>query len=139
MSAAPGRALRSSITAWCRVQPGVTEERPFSPDVAVFKVAGKMFAAVPDTRASISLKCDPGFAEQLRLEHAEITAGYHLNKRHWNTVQLDGALDFQLVQELVEHSYTLVVDSLPRSVREELRPSSGEEPPSSTTRRRTTS
>jgi predicted DNA-binding protein (MmcQ/YjbR family) len=117
----------------------VTEERPFSPDVAVFKVAGKMFAAVPDSRPSISLKCDPGFAEQLRMGHAEITAGYHLNKRHWNTVQLDGALDPQLVQELVEHSYTLVVDSLPRSVRDELRASSGAEPPSRTTRRRTTS
>ncbi len=125
MSQAPGRALRESLVTWCRAQPGVTEERPFGPDVAVYKVAGKMFAAIGDGRDEVSLKCDPGFAEQLRHDHPEdIRPGYHMNQRHWNSVRIAGALPPALVQELCEHSYTLVVDSLPRSVRDGLRSSS---------------
>ncbi len=108
---------------WCRRRPGAAEELPFGPDTLVFKVGRKIFAiapAVPDPE-HVSLKCEPHFAEHLRAEHpTAITPGYHLNKRHWNTVRLDGGLPDGLVEELLGHSYTLVVDSLPKRERDEL-------------------
>jgi predicted DNA-binding protein (MmcQ/YjbR family) len=115
----------AGVLAWCRARPGATEERPFRPDVLVFKVAGKMFAACPAEAfpTHVSLKCDPAFAEHLRAEHAAITAAYHMSKRHWNSVRLDGRLPDGLVEDLLGHSYTLVVDGLPRKVREALRAS----------------
>ena len=105
---------------WCRSRPGVTEELPFGPDVRVFKVWGRMFAACPSGSepAHVSLKCDTRFAEHLRAEHAAITAAYHMSKRHWNSVRLDADLSHELVEELLGHSYTLVVDGLPRRYRE---------------------
>jgi predicted DNA-binding protein (MmcQ/YjbR family) len=112
----------AAMLRWCRSRPGVTEERPFGPDTRVFKVGGRMFAACPAEEAPsrVSLKCEPGFAEHLRREHAAISPAYHMNKRHWNTVALDGSLTADLVEELLGHSYTLVVASLPRRVRDEL-------------------
>jgi len=82
----------------------------------VFKVAGKMFALsrLDGEPLSVSLKCEPMLAEQLRAAHACITPGYHLNKRHWNTVLLDGTLSEQMVADLVEDSYDLVVSKLSR-------------------------
>jgi predicted DNA-binding protein (MmcQ/YjbR family) len=111
------------VLAWCRSRPGAAEEFPFGPDVRVFKVVGKMFAASPPTPdpAHVSLKCEPGFAEHLRSVHPAITPAYHMNKRHWNSVRLDGSLPPDLVEELLGHSYTLVVDKLPKPVREALR------------------
>jgi predicted DNA-binding protein (MmcQ/YjbR family) len=112
-----------AVLAWCRTRPGASEEVPFGPATLVFKVGGKMFAAMPATPdpATVNLKCDPQFAEHLRSRHAAIAPGYHMSKRHWNTVRLDGTLPADLVEELLGHSYTLVVDSLPRAVREEVR------------------
>jgi predicted DNA-binding protein (MmcQ/YjbR family) len=109
--------------AWCRQRPGAVEEFPFGPDARVFKVGGKMFAAFPPqtSPAHVSLKCDPGFAVRLRAEHPRIVAAYHMNKRHWNSVPLDGSLPTGLVEDLLGHSYTLVVDALPRASREALR------------------
>jgi len=103
---------------------GVVEEQPFGPDVDVLKVGGKMFAILsPDsTPESISLKCDPDLAVALRLQHAAVIAGYHLNKRHWNTVHLDGTIADEEVLEMVTHSYELVVAGLPKSVRQSLKP-----------------
>lgn len=111
-----------AVLRWCRDLPGVTEEFPFGPGVRVFKVAGRMFAACPagDDPSSVSLKCDPRFAEHLRAEHPGVTPAYHMSKRHWNSVALDGGLPEQLVRELLGHSYTLVVESLPRRVRASL-------------------
>lgn len=98
---------------------GVQESTPFGPDVLVYKVGGKMFALTqPDEfPASINLKCDPERAVILRDEHESIIPGYHMNKRHWNTVVLDGSLSTQLVRELIDHSHDLVVASLPKSLR----------------------
>ena len=103
----------------CAAQPGAVEDYPFGDGTAVFKVAGKMFALVPlgALPASVSLKCDPDRAVQLRRRHAAITAGYHLNKRHWNTVALDGTVPGEEVAELIGHSYELVVAGLPRAER----------------------
>ena len=102
----------------------VAEETfPFGPETSVFKVAGKMFAlsqlrAKPPLR--ISLKCDPDLAEGLRAAHAAIGPGYHLNKRHWNTVTLDGSLDERMVIEMIEDSYDLVVAKLSKAKQAEL-------------------
>jgi predicted DNA-binding protein (MmcQ/YjbR family) len=88
----------------------------------VFKVGGKIFALAP-LRArplSVSLKCEPVLAEQLRGTYPAIRPGYHLNKRQWNTVTIDGSLPDRLVLDLIEDSYDLVVDGLPERVKAEL-------------------
>jgi predicted DNA-binding protein (MmcQ/YjbR family) len=103
-------------------KPRAEETTPFGPDVLVYKVAGKMFAlAVPeDFPSRVNLKCDPERAVQLRDEYSAILPGYHMNKRHWNTVVLDGSLPSSLVRELIDHSYGLVVAGLTKSQRSEL-------------------
>ena len=98
---------------------GAVEEFPFGPETSVFKVGGKMFALSRLERRplQVSLKCEPDLADQLRRAHEAITPGYHLNKRHWNTVTLDGSLPDDMVRDLIEDSYDLVVAGLPRAKR----------------------
>jgi predicted DNA-binding protein (MmcQ/YjbR family) len=110
------------LRAWCLRQPGATEEFPFGPEHSVFKVAGKMFAlsALERTPLQVSVKCEPELAVGLRDSYRAIRPGYHLNKRHWNTLTLDGSLPDELVRDLVEDSYDLVVTALPRRIREQL-------------------
>ncbi len=100
----------------------VTEGFPFGEDVLVFKVANKMFAlvALDDVPASVNLKCAPERSAELRATYAGITPGYHMDKRHWNTVRLDGSVPSAEVAALVDHSYELVVAGLPRAVRARL-------------------
>lgn len=112
---------------------GVTEERPFGPDALVYKVIGKMFALVAWEAAplQISLKCEPAHAEVLRGIYPAIKAGYHLNKRHWNTVTLDGTIPDDEIFEMIDISYDLVVGGLSRQAREALEQlSHGPTPPS---------
>jgi predicted DNA-binding protein (MmcQ/YjbR family) len=106
----------------CLSFPGAVEEFPFSPGTSVFKVEGKVFAisALEARPLSVSLKCEPELAEHLRASHAAIAPGYHLNKRHWNTVTIDGSLEDRMVGEMVEDSYDLVVAGLSRAKREQL-------------------
>ena len=106
------------VGAHCLAMPGATEDRPFGPDARVFKVGGKMFAALHDTR--LSVKCDPAHAIVLREQWPAVTAGYHLNKRHWNSVTLDGSVPDSELADWIEESYDLVVDSLPRATRQKL-------------------
>src|SRR5437899_1337389 len=120
----------AAVRRWCRQRPGASEETPFGPDALVYKVGGKMFAVVARGGRSATLKCDPIWARELRAQHPAITAGYHTNKRHWNTVVLDGSAPSTLVREMLEHSYTLVVDGLPQRLREELRGDDPSIPPS---------
>lgn len=103
----------------CLSKPGAEETTPFGPDVLVYKVGGKLFALTdPDEfPARMNLKCDPDRAMQLREEYDSVLPGYHMNKRHWNTVVLDGSLSTALVRELIDHSYSLVVASLPKGKR----------------------
>jgi predicted DNA-binding protein (MmcQ/YjbR family) len=110
------------VIAACSVKPGAVEDYPFGDEVAVFKVAGRMFALVPLGAApgSVSLKCDPDLAVALRGHYAGITPGYHLSKRHWNTVTLDGSVPREEVQELIDHSYDLVVERLTKAQRDQL-------------------
>jgi predicted DNA-binding protein (MmcQ/YjbR family) len=101
---------------------GAEETFPFRPEVSVFKVAGKMFALseLGSESLRVSLKCDPRLAEGLREAHAAVIPGYHLNKRHWNTVILDGSIPDDAVADMIEDSYDLVVSKLSRARRHEL-------------------
>jgi predicted DNA-binding protein (MmcQ/YjbR family) len=106
----------------CLAFPGAAETFPFGPETSVFKVEGKMFALsrLAGRPLSVSLKCEPALAEQLRQIHPAVLPGYHLNKRHWNTVMLDGSIPEQLIKDMVEDSYDLVVSGLPASRRRAL-------------------
>ena len=99
----------------CLSFPGSVETFPFGPDVSVFKVSGKMFALSQLDAESlrVSVKCEPDLAEALRETHDAVIPGYHLNKRHWNTVIIDGSLPDETIRELIEDSYDLVVGKLP--------------------------
>jgi len=109
------------IRQHCLKKKGVTESFPFDDETLVFKVMGKMFALTSLTPPlSINLKCDPERGVELREEYAEIKPGYHMNKTHWNTVDLNGTLRTNFVKELIDHSYELVVNSLPKKVKVEL-------------------
>jgi predicted DNA-binding protein (MmcQ/YjbR family) len=113
---------RDRVIAAYGAKPGSAEDYPFGDEVAVFKVADRMFALVSlgPPPGSVSLKCDPGLAAALRDRYAAITPGYHLNKRHWNTVALDGSVPDEELLELIDHSYELVVARLPRAQRSKL-------------------
>jgi predicted DNA-binding protein (MmcQ/YjbR family) len=104
---------------YCLRKPGACEETPFGPDVLVFKVGGKMFAlaalnAVPPT---VNLKCNPDLALDLRDRYAQITPGYHMNKKHWNTIEIDRGIPAVELRRMIDHSYELVVESLPKARR----------------------
>jgi predicted DNA-binding protein (MmcQ/YjbR family) len=113
---------RDRVMAVCGGKPGAAEDYPFGDEVAVFKVAGRMFALVSlgPAPGSVSLKCDPGLAADLRRRYPAIIPGYHLNKRHWNTVTLDGSVPDEEVLDLVDHSYDLVLAGLTRKQRDQL-------------------
>ena len=117
------------LRSLCLSMPGASEEFPFAPGVSVFKVEGKMFALsrLAAEPLEVSVKCEPALAEQLRLTYPAIRPGYHLNKRHWNTVTLDGSIDDRLVHDLIEDSWDLVVDKLPTARREALRRGAAQE------------
>ncbi|MFG3012525.1 MmcQ/YjbR family DNA-binding protein [Streptomyces cinerochromogenes] len=108
------------LRAFCLSFNAAVEDFPFNPETSVFRVLGKMFALTSlDARPlTVNLKCDPEDALRLRGEHEGlIVPGWHMNKRHWNTVTVDGALPDRLVKELIEDSYDLVVAGLPRAER----------------------
>lgn len=111
-----------SYRDFCLSFNGTSESFPFDTDTLVFKVMGKMFALTNvEIFESINLKCDPARAVQLRDEYEEIIPGWHMNKKHWNTVRVDGQLGDELIRELITHSYDLVVASLPNKEQLKLR------------------
>jgi predicted DNA-binding protein (MmcQ/YjbR family) len=109
----------AALRKLCLGFPGAEETFPFAPGVSVFKVADKMFALtrLESRPLEVSVKCEPELATSLRATYPAIRPGYHLPKRHWNTLTLDGSLDDKMVRDLVEDSYDLVVDGLPASRR----------------------
>ena len=113
---------RDDVLDLCTSLPGAVEDYPFGDDVAVFKVGGKMFAPVMLTGepGSVNLKCDPEWALELRARYEAVRPGYHQNKRHWNTVELDGTVEDAELREMIDHSYELVITRLPRSDRARL-------------------
>lgn len=103
----------------CGGLPAAVEDYPFGDGVAVFKIGGRMFALVwlEGERGTVTLKCEPDLALELRARYSSVQPGYHTNKRHWNTVDLDGSVPGGEVREMIEHSYELVVGRLPRAER----------------------
>ncbi len=99
-----------------------TEETPFGPEALVYKVLGKMFALIAweEDPLRISLKCDPDFALALRAQYPAVIPGYHMNKKHWNTVILDGSIPEEGILEMIDDSYDLVVKGLAKADREKL-------------------
>jgi predicted DNA-binding protein (MmcQ/YjbR family) len=110
------------LRGYCLSLSGSEETFPFGPENSVFKVAGKMFALsrLGSELLRVSLKCDPGLAVQLRAAHTAVIPGYHLNKRHWNTVVIDGSLGDRMIMDMIEDSYDLVVSRLPEARRRSL-------------------
>ena len=112
----------AALKRHCLSFAGAYEEFPFGPQNSVFKVAGKLFAISPlrERPLRVSLKCEPELAEQLRATYEVIRPGYHLNKRHWNTVTLDGSVPDATVRDMIEDSYDLIVASLSKAKQREL-------------------
>jgi len=111
-----------NVREYCLSKKGVTEGFPFNDTALVFKVAEKMFALLDlseDSRG-ISLKCDPELAIELREKFSEVTPAYHFSKKHWNGINLSGSVRDSLVKEWIDHSYTIVVESLPKAKQTEL-------------------
>lgn len=113
---------RNALRDYCLSRKAAKAEFPFGPEAEVFKVMGKMFALIPTDAnpPSISLKCDPVLAEMLRQTYPAVIPGYHLNKRHWNTVTSDGSVPDDELLEMIDNSYALVVKGLTKADRERL-------------------
>ncbi len=120
-----------SFRDYCLAKPGVTEDYPFDGNCAWLKVAGKMFALVNVTETKIkseivppfhfaNLKCDPEWAIELREEHEAIEEGWHMSKKHWNTIYFDRGIKDSFIKELIDHSYDIVVAGLPKKLRDGL-------------------
>jgi len=107
---------------YCLRKKGVTEEFPFDETTLVFKVMGKMFAltSLNDLALSVNLKCNPEKAIELREQFEDIQPGYHMNKKHWNTIDVSPSIPPKLVIELIDHSYDLVVSGLTKKLKAEL-------------------
>lgn len=112
-----------TLRDYCLSKKAATEDTPFGPETLVFRVMGKIFGlmGLDTTECSINLKCDPDYAVELREKYPDhIMGGYHMNKKHWNTVYCERGLDDKLTKLLVDHSYQLIVKSLPKAQRQEL-------------------
>lgn len=110
------------LREYCLAKKGAEETLPFGPDVLVFKVGGKAFLLCPlDTEElRFNVKCDPEKAIELREEYSCVHPGYHMNKKHWNTIIPAPGVSLKLIKEWIDHSYELVVSSLPAKTRKEL-------------------
>ena len=104
------------LREYCLQKKDATEGLPFGPDVIVFKVRGKAFLLLPlDTeQLRFNVKCDPDLAMELREEYTCVKPGYHMNKKHWNTIEVDGTLNNKQLKQMIDHSYELIVQSLPK-------------------------
>ncbi|MDJ1472265.1 MmcQ/YjbR family DNA-binding protein [Cytophagaceae bacterium DM2B3-1] len=111
-----------SFREYCLSKKGVTESLPFGEGTLVFKVMDKVFALTgfDSQPLSFNIKCDPEKAIELREQHSCVLPGYHMNKKHWNTIIADGSVKDQLLQEWIDHSYELVVKALTKAKKEEL-------------------
>jgi predicted DNA-binding protein (MmcQ/YjbR family) len=101
---------------YCLGKACATEGMPFGPDVLVFKIGGKIFAlaALDEMPTIVNLKCDPDLALELRDRYEQVTPGYHMNKRHWNSVEIEGGLPDAALRKMIDHSYDLVAKKLPK-------------------------
>ncbi len=110
------------LQEYCLLKPGVEETLPFGPDTLVYKVLGKVFllTSLDSEDFRFNVKCDPDLAEELREQYSCVLPGYHMNKKHWNTIVVNGTVNTKQLKQWIDHSYELVVDSLPKKLREQL-------------------
>jgi predicted DNA-binding protein (MmcQ/YjbR family) len=111
---------------YCLSKVAATESMPFGESVLVFKVARKIFAlaALDEIPATVNLKCDPDLALGLRDQYEQVRPGYHMNKKHWNTIEIDGGIPDAELHKMIDHSYDLVVQGLSKKARDKLQRSS---------------
>lgn len=110
------------IRNYCLAKPGVTEDMPFGEDTLVFRVGEKLFLLTSLSQGDrFNVKCDPERAIELREQHTEVQPGYHMNKKHWNTVHTNGNLSRRKICDMIDHSYNLVLKSLPKNIREQIK------------------
>ncbi|MBT2282649.1 MmcQ/YjbR family DNA-binding protein [Paenibacillus polymyxa] len=115
--------MKDTMIKYSLKKKGSTKDYPFGPDPVAIKVAGKMFALIFENKEKncrLNLKCDPIIAENLREQHEAVQPGYHMNKKHWNTIMLDGSLSDEDIYVMIDHSYDMVVQSLPKRIRDSL-------------------
>jgi len=113
------------LREYCLSKPGTEETLPFGPDTLVYKAGGKVFllTGLDSEQLRFNVKCDPDKAVELREEFPCVLPGYHMNKKHWNTIVVDGSVTSRLLKEWIDHSYELIVDSLPKKTRDKLKSS----------------
>lgn len=110
-----------TLRNYCIQKKEVTESFPFDDTTLVMKVKGRMFALINlNENPSVNLKCDPELAIELRERYSSVLPGYHMNKQHWNTIALDGSIPTEKIKQWVDHSYDLVIKSIPNSIRKDL-------------------
>ncbi|MGV3561495.1 MmcQ/YjbR family DNA-binding protein [Larkinella arboricola] len=111
-----------TLRDYCLSKPSATESMPFGDETLVFKVGGKIFAltSLDAEPLTVNLKCDPELAVDLREQFDAVRPGYHMNKKHWNTVIIDSSIRESDLKKWIDHSYELIVKSLPKAARQEL-------------------
>lgn len=112
-----------ALQEYCLTKAGVEETLPFGPDVLVYKLLGKVFLLLPlnSEQLQFNVKCDPDLAVELREEYDCVQPGYHMNKKHWNTILVDGSVPSKKLKEWIDHSYYLILNSFPAKQREQLK------------------
>ncbi|WP_371916083.1 MmcQ/YjbR family DNA-binding protein [Paenibacillus sp. P32E] len=111
--------MKTNIIEYCLQKKGATQEYPFGPEPLVIKIQDKMFALIFENiekHTIINLKCDPVIADNLREQYENVRPGYHMNKKHWNSITLDGSVPEPDLFAMIDHSYLLVVKTLPKSL-----------------------
>ncbi|MBM7563991.1 MmcQ/YjbR family DNA-binding protein [Paenibacillus sacheonensis] len=109
--------MKNNFIEYCLNKKGAIKDYPSGPDPIAIKIAGKIFALFFEKKGYLVLKCDPVIAENLREQHEDVRPGYHMNKQHWNTIILEGSLQESFIFDMIDHSYDLVVESLPKRIR----------------------
>ena len=109
--------MKNNFIEYCLNKKGAIKDYPLGTDPLAIKIAGKIFALFYEEKRYLNLKCDPVIAENLREHHEDVRPGYHMNKKHWNTVKINRDVSDVILKELIDHSYDLVFDSLPKSVK----------------------
>jgi len=109
-----------SLRNYCLSKPGAEETLPFGPDVLVYKVGGKAFLllSLGDEQLQFNVKCDPELAIELREQYSCVLPGYHMNKKHWNTIIVNGSVPSKQLKEWIDHSYDLIVSGLPKNFKQ---------------------
>ena len=112
-----------SLQAYCLSKAGAEETLPFGPGTLVYKVGGKAFllTSLDAEDFRFNVKCDPDLAQELREQYDCVLPGYHMNKKHWNTIMANGSVSVKLLKEWIDHSYNLVADSLPKKLRDQFK------------------